>query len=82
MTQEFEVRDNLDLNGQVLSVEAKGKYYYFPGSPLEESEFQFDFEQLKVNSINCIGSSFFTPFFFINILEPALYEYIKNQSNR
>lgn len=74
MTREFEVRDNLDLNGQTVRVEAKGKYYYFHGSPLEEN--QFDFEELKVNSINCIGSGFFTPFFFINILEPALYEYI------
>lgn len=77
--EEFEIEDHLDLNGQWLKVETKGILFDFPGSYLEEHETQFEYQELKISGIDCIGSGFFSPAFFINILEPALYEYIKSR---
>ena len=76
---EFEISDKLEINGQILKVEAKGKYFYFPGSYLQEGELQFNFETLIVNGINAMGSGFFTPGFYLVHLEPAIFEYIQNR---
>ena len=78
-TVEFDIDDKLEINGQILDIKVTGKYFYFPGSYLQEGELQFDFETLIVNGITAIGSSFFSPGFYLVHLEPAIFEYLQKR---